>query len=63
MRMKKEEIVDIIIAALQEKEVLAGFHKMQNNKAVQIKLKDGTYFNINMAELRKGESFIVSKLR
>lgn len=61
--MKKEEIVDIIIAALQEKEVLAGFHKLQNNKAVQIKLTDGTYFNICMAELKKGESFIVKKLR
>jgi hypothetical protein len=61
--MKKEEIVDIIITALQEREVLEGFHKMQNNKAVQIKLIDGTYFNICMAELKKGESFIIPKLR
>lgn len=61
--MKKEEIVDIIIAALQEKEVLAGFHKIQNNKAVQIKLTDGTYFNIVMSELNKGEDYIVNKLR
>lgn len=61
--MKKEEIVDIIIAALQEREVLAGFHKMQTGKAVQIKLTDGTYFNICLAELKKSESFIVKKLR
>jgi hypothetical protein len=61
--MKKEEIVDIIIAALQEREVLSGFHKIQNSKAVQIKLTDGTYFNIGMSELKKGESFIVPKLR
>jgi hypothetical protein len=61
--MKKEEIVDIIIEALQEKEVLAGFHKTQTGKAVQIKLTDGTYFNICMAELKKDESFIVKKLR
>jgi hypothetical protein len=59
--MKKEEIVDIIINGLQKKDVLADFCKMQNSKAVQIKLKDGTYYNICMAELRKSESFIAKK--
>lgn len=61
--MRKEEIIDIIIAALQEREILGGFQKIQNSRAVQIKLKDGTYFNIEMSELKKGESFIVTKLR
>lgn len=61
--MKKEEMTDIILAALQEREVLAGFHKMVNNKAVQIKLTDGTYFNICMSELKKGEDYLVTKLR
>lgn len=61
--MKKEEMIDIILAALQEREVLAGFHKMVNNKAVQIKLTDGTYFNICMSELKKGEDYLVTKLR
>ena len=61
--MKKEEIVDIIISALQKKEVLAGFHKIQNNKTVQIKLTAGTYFNFGMSELKKNKSFIVQKLR
>lgn len=57
--MKKEEIVDIIIAALREIDVLAGFHKLQNNNAVQIKLNDGTYFNICMSELKRGEGFVM----
>jgi hypothetical protein len=61
--MKKEEIVNIIINALQGKKTLANFHKIQNGKAVQIKLTDGTYFNICMSELKKGESYIVPKLR
>jgi hypothetical protein len=54
--MKKEEIVDIIITALQANGVLTDFCKIQNNKAVQIKLRDRTYFNICMAELKKGEA-------
>ena len=57
--MKKEEIIDIIISALQEKKVLSAFHKMQNTQAVQIKLTDETYFNIGMSELKKGEDYIV----
>ncbi len=61
--MTKEEIVDIIITALQERKILAGFHKIQNGKAVQIKLSDETYFNIGMSEIKKGENFIVPKLR
>lgn len=61
--MKKEEIVDMIIAALQEKDVLDGYHKMQNGKAMQIKTKDGSYFNIATVKLMKGEGYIVQKLR
>lgn len=60
--MKKEEIIDIIIAALQEKGVLVDYHKIQSGKAVQVKFKDETYFNITMAELKKGENYIVKKL-
>ena len=60
--MKKEEIIEIIITALQEKEILSAFHKMQNNQAVQIKLTDETYFNINLSELKKNERYIEPKL-
>ena len=61
--MKKEKIIDIIIAALQEKDVLFNYHKMQNGKALQIKLKDQTYFNIMIAELKSGRDNIVTKLK
>lgn len=61
--MIKEKIINIIIEALQKSDVLEGFHKLQNDKAVQIKIRDGTYLNICIALLNKEESFIVEKLR
>lgn len=36
---------------------------MQGGAGVQIKTTDGTYFNIGMAEIKKGEAYIVEKLR
>lgn len=59
--MKEEEIVDII-TALQNKGILTRYHKIFNSKAVQVKLKDGAYFNIGLMELYKGDVFIVKKL-
>ncbi len=61
--MEKEEIIDIIITALQEKGELIGYHKMQNGKAVQIKTNDNKYFNIGTVEIFKGDSYIVKKLK
>lgn len=61
--MTKESIIDIVIEALNEKGVLAGSHKIQNGKGVQVKTTDGTYFNIGMAEVKKGDGYIVEKLR
>jgi hypothetical protein len=43
--------------------VKIGSHKMQGGAGVQIKTTDGTYFNIGMAEIKKGEAYIVEKLR
>jgi hypothetical protein len=59
----KQEIIDIVIEALEEKGILAGSHKIQNGQGVQVKMTDGTYFNIGMAEIKKGEGYIVEKLR
>jgi|AGTN01.2.fsa_nt_gi hypothetical protein len=61
--MLKEDIIDLIIEALQNKNVLAGYHKFNGKNAVQIKQSDGTYFNIYMSEIRPIVNFIVKKLR
>lgn len=61
--MTQQEITAIIVEALNEKGVLAGSHLMQNGKAVQVKMTDGTYFNIGMTEIKNGDGYIVEKLR
>lgn len=39
-------MVEIIITVLHDKKILTDYCKIQNGKAVQVKMTDGTYFNI-----------------
>jgi hypothetical protein len=61
--MEQQELINLIVAALDQKGIISISHKMQNGKAVQIKTKDGSYFNIATVKLMKGEGHIVQKLR
>lgn len=61
--MEQQEIINLIVDALEQKSIISISHKMQNGKAVQIKTKDGNYFNIATVKLMKGEGYIVQKLR
>jgi hypothetical protein len=43
--------------------ILIGFHKMQNNRFVQLKLSDSTYFNVQVFDVKNERGYIVKKLR
>ena len=61
--MEQQELINLIVDTLDQKGIISISHKMQNGKAVQIKTKDGSYFNIATVKLMKGEGYIVQKLR
>ena len=51
--MEQSELIDIIIKALEKEDKLLSFKKYQCNRAVQIILKDGDYFNILPSKVSK----------
>ena len=61
--MLAQELIDIIITALDERGELKACHRYMGSKAVQVKLKSGQYFNIKPVEVKKGESYIMARNR
>lgn len=61
--MTQQELIDIIITALDERGELKACHRYMGSKAVQVKLKSGQYFNIMPVEVFKENSYIMARNR
>ena len=61
--MTQQELIDIIITALDERGELKACHRYMGSKAVQVKLKSGQYFNIMPVEVKKDNSYIMARNR
>jgi len=61
--MTEEKIIDAFIKGLEAAGLVEKYQKLFNDRALQIKTKDGRYFNVRLFPLKDKDRFIVSKLK